>query len=139
MKALLLAAALSLASHAALAIGPEEMEFIGPLTGKRQVTLTFLSDPDLYGSGGKALARCKTDYTRLDCVNARGGQPVSYAKGGKRSPYFRQARRLFSKINPGAKAKVWSEKGSYGDDCFVCRSGCSPSVPTFFILITHGD
>lgn len=131
-------------TQCALALGPEEQEFVGKV-GKNTITLTFLNDPNFYAAASSPIPRCANewidDQDRLICDSKdKGDSSVIYVMEGKKpSRLFREARQLYKSLYPRGKVGIWNEKGVYSDNFYVCTQGCSKSVPEFFILITHGD
>ncbi len=129
---------LLISAQTANALGPEEQEFVGKLRNNRYVTLGFKSDPNIYGSGIKALSTCAYLGDSVVC-SFDGNKKIIYQLGTKKSKKFSLASKLYNELYPNKKIRKWNSDGVYSDIFFECTEGCSANVPNFFILITHGD
>ncbi len=140
MKILVSALLLLLAASPVSAIGPEEVEYKGRTAKGRVIGLQFLSDPATYGSGEKSLANCIAEELRIVCADAKGSpSKIIYEQGVEKSAAGRKAAAFYRQLYPAKKIDEWNDEGVYLGSFFVCKTGCSPEIPEFFITITHGD
>jgi len=146
-----LATILLLVPTLAFASGAEDTEFHGRTAGGKLVKITFVEDGQpwskrnfIYGSKTfGALAFCwaeKINEVRQSflCTSSRGASAtltyviVPQPEGSTRSEYKKIAR--LAKLGDGSQRGDGTLEAVY-----VCKRGCSPSVPRYVFEVTKHD
>lgn len=126
-------------SQVTFAIGPEDQGFVGQLSNKKIIGLSFVADPNIYGGETKELSRCYDEGVRVVCNAENNKLTITYLSSVGTKKQIQSARKLYKKLYPNQKIGEWNSEGVYNNNLFICKTGCSTSVPAFLILITHGD